>query len=311
MRVALSNQQHPADIFLPGGQYRCMTRTKESDTFDIGGEFTVNRLGYGAMRITGENIIGPPDDEQAARDLLQHAVENGVDFIDTADSYGPGVSERLIGEALDTDTGETHEDIVVATKAGLLRNTSGRWLPHGDPDYIRNQVLASRDRLDVETIDLYQFHRPDPDTPFEASVETFAELKDQGLVDQVGLSNVSVEQLETAREIVDVATVQNQYNIANRNSEAVLEACEEYGIGFIPWYPLASGDLGAVGTALDEIAGKHDATRHQIAIAWLLKHSDVTLPIPGTSSIEHLEENIASGGIELTDEEYARLDETS
>jgi pyridoxine 4-dehydrogenase len=275
--------------------------TNQSDTFDIGGDLTVHRLGYGAMRITGDKIIGPPDDEDAAKDVVRHAVELGVDFIDTADSYGPGVSERLLCEALDPN------DTVVATKAGLLRNTDGEWLPHGDPDYIRNQLLASRDRLGVETIDLYQYHRPDPDTPFEESVQTFAELKDEGLVEHVGLSNVSVDQLETARDTVEIATVQNQYNVANREDEAVLGACEEYGIGFIPWYPLAAGELGDLGETLSEIADAHDATRHQIALAWLLEHSPVTLPIPGTSSRDHLEENVAASSIDLTEEEYNRL----
>jgi len=275
--------------------------TNESDTFDIGGELTVHRLGFGAMRITGPDIIGPPEDGAAARDVVQHAVDLGVDFIDTADSYGPGVSERLLGEALDP------EDAVVATKAGLLRNTDGDWLAHGDPDYIRNQVLCSRDRLGVDTIDLYQFHRPDPDTPFENSVQTFAELKDEGLVEHVGVSNVTVDQLETARDIVEIAAVQNRYNVAYRESAPVLEACEEYDIGFIPWYPLGAGDLGAKADVLDELAEAHDASRRQIALAWLLAHSPVTLPIPGTSSIDHLEANVAASGIDLTDDEVARL----
>jgi pyridoxine 4-dehydrogenase len=278
-----------------------MSITNESSTFDIGGELTVNRLGYGAMRITGEHIIGKPDDEAAARDLVRHAVDIGVDFIDTADSYGPGVSERLLAEAVDP------EDVVIATKAGLLRNREGDWLPHGDPDYIRNQVLVSRDRLGVDTIDLYQFHAPDPDTPFEDSVQAFAELKDEGLVEHVGLSNVSVEELETARDHVEVATVQNQYNVGNREHEDVLSACEEYGIGFIPYFPVGAGEFEDLRDDLQDIAAAHDATRYQIALAWLLEHSDVTLPIPGTSSVDHLEENVAASGIDLTDEEYARL----
>lgn len=278
-----------------------MPVTNESSTFDIGGELTINRLGYGAMRITGEDIIGRPDDEAAARDLVRHAVDIGVDFIDTADSYGPGVSERLLAEAIDS------EDVVIATKAGLLRNREGDWLPHGDPDYIRNQVLVSRDRLGVDTIDLYQFHAPDPDTPFEDSVQAFAELKDEGLVEHVGLSNVSVEELETARDHVEVATVQNQYNVGNREHEAVLSACEEYGIGFIPYFPVGAGEFEDLRDDLQDIAAAHDATRYQIALAWLLAHSDVTLPIPGTSSVDHLEENVAASGIDLTDEEYARL----
>ena len=277
----------------------------ESDTFDIGGELPVHRLGYGAMRLTGEHIIGPPDDEDEARAVLQHADDIGVDFVDTADSYGPGVSERLIGEALDTD----REDLVVATKGGLLRNTDGDWHPHGDPDYLRNAVLCSLDRLRTDQIDLYQFHRPDPDTDFEASVQTLAEFKDEGLVNHVGLSNVTVEQLETARDIVDVATVQNEYNVANREDERVLDACEEHGIGFIPWFPLAAGDLGRKEAVIESVAEAHDATPYQIALAWLLEHSDVTLPIPGTSSIDHLEQNVAASTIDLTADEYTRLTE--
>lgn len=276
----------------------------QSDTFDIGGELTVHRLGFGAMRLCGPDIVGPPEDEDTARDVLRRAADLGVDFVDTADSYGPGVSERLIREAGVTD------EMVVATKAGLLRTQEGDWLSHGDPDYIRNQILVSRDRLGVEAIDLYQFHRPDPDTPFESSVETFAELKDEGLVAHVGLSNVTVEQLETARDIVDVATVQNRYNVANRDNEAVLDACEDAGIGFIPWFPLGAGDLGDRAKVLDDIADEHDATRRQVAIAWLLRRSPVTLPIPGTGSVDHLEENVAASALadELTDGEVARLD---
>ena len=282
-----------------------MAPTNHSDTFEIGGEYRVHRLGYGAMRLTGEDIIGPPADEAAAKDLLKQAIEMGVDFVDTADSYGPGVSERLVGKAIDTD------DVLVATKAGLLRNTDGEWLAHGDPDYIRNQVLVSRDRLGVDSIDLYQFHRPDPDTPFEESVETFAELKDEGLVDHVGLSNVTVEQLETARELVEIATVQNRYNLAHREDEAVLQACESAGIGFIPWYPLAAGALDEVGDELTDVAAAHDATTYQIALAWLLEHADVTLPIPGTSTPAHLEENVAASTIDLSDEEYISLSEAT
>ena len=278
--------------------------TNESATFDIGGDLTVHRLGYGAMRITGEDVIGVPDDEDAAREVVRAAVDSGVDFIDTADSYGPGVSERLIREAI--SPGE-RDDVVVATKAGLLRNTDGDWLRHGDPDYIHNQALVSRDRLGVDSIDLLQYHAPDGDVPFEDSVEAFAELKDDGVVDHVGLSNVGVEELETARDIVDIATVQNEYNVADRHSEHVLEACEEYGIGYMPYFPLAAGDLGDLGETLDDIAAAHDATRYQVALAWLLRHSDVTLPIPGTSSIEHVEQNVAASHIDLSDDEYARL----
>jgi aryl-alcohol dehydrogenase-like predicted oxidoreductase len=276
--------------------------TNESDTFDIGGELTVHRLGFGAMRLTGEDVIGEPDDEAEARAVLERAVDLGVDFIDTADSYGPGVSERLIGEALDTE----REDLVIATKGGLLRNTDADWLAHGDPDYLRNAQLCSRDRLRMDPIDLYQYHRPDPDTPFEDSIHALAEMKDEGLIRHVGVSNVSVEQLDRARDIVDIATVQNQYNVAHRDDEDVLRACEEYGIGFIPWFPLGAGDLGDI-DGIEEIAERHDATPYQIALAWLLGHSDVTLPIPGTSSHDHLEQNVAAGAIELSDEALGRL----
>jgi hypothetical protein len=232
-------------------------------------------------------------------------VSLGVDFIDTADSYGPGVSERLIRDAL----APYPDDLVVATKCGLLRNRDGDWLPHGDPDYLRNAHLCSLDRLGVDSIDLYQFHRPDPDVDFEESVTALAELKDEGVIGHVGLSNVSVEQLETARDIVDVATVQNQFNLTDREDDDVLAACEDYDIGFIPWYPLAAGDLGAKADVLDSVAANHDATEYQVMLAWLLQYSPVTLPIPGTSSVEHLKQNVAASHLELTDDEMARLDE--
>ena len=280
-----------------------MPVTNESDTFEIGGELTVHRLGFGAMRLCGPDVIGPPEDEDGARSVLQRAAELGVDFVDTADSYGPGVSERFIREAGVAD------EMAVATKAGLLRTRESDWIAHGDPDYIRNQVLVSRDRLGVDTIDLYQFHRPDPDTPFEDSVQAFAELKDEGLVRHVGLSNVSVEQLETARDIVDVATVQNRYNPGDMAAADVLAACEEYGIGFIPWFPLGSGNLDEKASVVADIADDHDATQMQVALAWHLQHSPVTLPIPGTSSLAHLEENVAATELELTDGELARLSE--
>ena len=284
------------------------------ETFDIGGDLTVNRLGFGAMRLCGPDIVGPPDDESTARQVLGDAVDLGVDFIDTADSYGPGVSERLIGEtlALDGSVDDGRErvpadDVVVATKAGLLRNADGDWLRHGDPDYVRNQVLASRDRLRVDTIDLYQYHAPDEDVPFEDAVTTFGELKDDGFVEHVGLSNVSVDQLATARDHVNVATVQNQYNVTDRDHEEVLEACEEYDIGFIPYFPVGAGNLDAMSEVVDSIAEAHDATRYQIALAWLLNRSDVTLPIPGTSDPEHLAENVAAADIDLAPDEVTEL----
>jgi len=254
------------------------------------------------MRLCGEGIIGPPENEQDAKEVVQHAVDLGVDFIDTADSYGPGVSERLLRDAVDTG------EVTIATKAGLLRNSEGQWLNHADPDYIRNQVLVSRDRLGVDSIDLYQLHSPDPDTPFESSITAFAELKDDGFIDHVGLSNVSVDQLEAAREHVEIASVQNQYNVLHRDQEDVLQACEDYGIGFIPYFPIAAGSISGI-DAINTVADAHDATVYQIAIAWLLEHSDVMLPIPGTGSLEHLEENVAASTISLSDEEYTRLAE--
>jgi aryl-alcohol dehydrogenase-like predicted oxidoreductase len=271
-----------------------------SDTFSIGGDLAVNRLGFGAMRITGERIIGEPDDPEEARAVLRRAVELGVDFIDTADSYGPGVSERLVGEAVPED------EAVVATKGGLLRNRQGDWLAHGDPDYLRNAALCSLDRLRTDCIDLYQFHRPDPDVPFEESVRALADLKDAGLVEHVGLSNVGVEQLERARDIVEVATVQNQYNVANREHEDVLAACEDAGIGFIPYFPVGAGALED--PAVRSVAEEHDATVYQVALAWLLEHSPVTLPIPGTGSVAHLEENVAAADLELDEAAMAELD---
>jgi aryl-alcohol dehydrogenase-like predicted oxidoreductase len=272
------------------------------DTFDIGGELTVNRLGFGAMRLTGEEIIGPPEDGGEAKDVLERARDLGVDFIDTADSYGPAVSERLIGEVLDP---AEDDDIVVATKGGLWRDDrDGSWPRCGEPGYLRNAILGSLDRLGTETIDLYQFHRPDPDVEYADSVAAFAEFKDEGKVDHVGVSNVSVDQLETARDVVEIATVQNQYNIGDRDSEEVLEYCENHDIGFVPWAPLGSGEL----EGLDEVAGNHDASPYQIGLAWLLQHSPVMLPIPGTSSVEHLEENVAASEISLTDEEIETIE---
>ncbi|NHN41693.1 aldo/keto reductase [Halorubellus sp. JP-L1] len=279
----------------------------QSETFAIGGTDDVHRLGYGAMRITGEDIVGPPADEATATDVLRHATDLGIDFVDTADSYGPGVSERLIREALHP---YDDPDVFVATKGGLLRNRDGEWKPLGDPDYLKNAHLASLDRLGVEKIDLYQHHRPDPDVDVEDSLHALAELQDEGVVEHVGVSNYSVEQLERASDIVDVATVQNRFNLSYREEREVLEWCEANDAGFIPWYPLAAGDLDD-DDAVDEIAGAHDATREQIALAWLLHTSDVTLPIPGTSSKEHLEENVAASQIDLDDDEVERLDDAA
>ncbi len=274
-------------------------------TIELADGLTVNRMGFGAMRLCAEGIVGAPEDQDHARTVARRALEHGVDFVDTADSYGPGVSERLLREA------GVPGDAVVATKAGLLRNTETEWLAHGDPDYLQNQALVSRDRLGVDSIDLLQLHRPDPDTPFADSVHALAELVDEGVVDNVGLSNVTVEQLDRAREIVDIACVQNRYNVGYRDEQPVLDACEAAGIAFLPWYPIAAGDLDDVADPLDAVAARHDATRHQIALAWLLQMSPVTVPIPGTSDLDHLADNVAAAGIELTDDERRRLDEAA
>lgn len=281
-----------------------MSSANRSDTFDIGGELTVHRLGFGAMRITGDNIIGPPDSEADARAVLQRAMDLGVDFIDTADSYGPGTSERLIADTL----APSPEDVVVATKGGLLRNLSGDWIPRGDPEYLHNAVLASLDRLQTDRIDLYQLHRPDPDVPITDSVTELAALQDEGTIGHIGLSNVSVEELAKASDVADIATVQNQYNLGYRADEDVLSVCEERDIGFIPYFPIGAGVLEEKADALEAVAEAHDATIYQIALAWLLQHSPVTLPIPGTSSVAHLEENVAASAIDLTREEMERLE---
>ena len=276
-------------------------------TFALGGDLKVNRLGYGAMRITGEGIWGEPEDPEAAKAVLRRAVELGINLIDTADSYGPDVSERLIGETL----APYPDDLVIATKAGLVRPGPGDWRPNGRPGHIREAIEGSLRRLKLETVDLYQLHRIDPQVPVEESLGTMAELRDEGKVRHVGLSEVSVDELRQAQEIVPISSVQNRYNLTDRGSEAVLEASEADGIAFIPWFPLASGDLSRPGGPVDEIASNHDATPGQIALAWLLRRSPVMLPIPGTSSVEHLEENVAAASIELTEDEYAELSEVS
>lgn len=266
------------------------------------GDATVNRLGFGAMRLTGEARLGPPDDVEEARRVLRLAVELGVDFVDTADSYGPGASERLVGEEL------ADEDVLIATKGGFLRNPDSDWIRHADPDYLVDAVLKSVERLGVERIDLYQLHRPDPDVPLEDSLAALAECQDRGLIRHLGVSGVTVEQFDRAREQVDVVSVQNAYNVADRSEEPVLEACEDAGIAFIPYFPLGAGNVAERAPALAEVAAAHDATPYQVALAWLLQRSPVTLPIPGTSSVAHLEENVAAAAVELTDEEMKRLD---
>ncbi len=272
------------------------------DTFTIGGSLTIRRLGYGAMRITGEGIWGPPADHDAAIAVLKRAVELGVDFIDTADSYGPYVSEDLIAEALHPYTG-----VHIATKAGLTRTGPGEWHPVGRPEYLRQCLEMSLRRLKLDSIPLYQLHRIDPKVPREEQFGLLKELQDEGKVQHVGLSEVSVEEIEAAREIVEVATVQNLYNLANRDAEDVLDHCEAHGIGFIPWFPLAAGELAQPGGPVAEAATRHETTPGAIALAWLLHRSPVILPIPGTGSVAHLEENMAAAGLTLTEEEHAAI----
>ncbi len=273
-------------------------------TFSLGGDLTVNRLGFGAMRITGQGVWGDPKDPEAAKALLRRAVELGVNFIDTADSYGPEVSERLIGEALSPYA----DGVVIATKGGLTRQGPNRWMPVGRPEYLGQQVEMSLRHLKVQRIDLYQLHRIDPKVPVEESLGVLGRLQKQGKIRHIGLSEVSVEQLKQAQQTVKIVSVQNEYNIGNRKSEDVLKFCEENSIGFIPWFPVAAGDLAKPGGVLDEVAQRHEATVAQLALAWLLHRSPVMLPIPGTSSIEHLEENVAAGDLELTDEEWAEIE---
>jgi pyridoxine 4-dehydrogenase len=285
-----------------------MPTAAASGTFTIGGDLEVHRLGFGAMRITGDGIWGPPADHDGAIAVLRRAVELGVDFIDTADSYGPEVSESLIAEALWAD-GSYPEGLVIATKGGLERTGPNQWPRNGHPDHLRAACEGSLRRLRVDRIDLYQLHSPDPRIPYEESVGAMKELQDEGKVRHVGISNVDLEQLETARSLVEVVTVQNRYSLGDRAHEDVLRRCEELGIGFIPWYPLGAGDLGRVGRRLERLARAHGATPFQIALAWLLRVAPNVLPIPGTKSIEHLDENVAAAEIELSADEIEALSE--
>jgi aryl-alcohol dehydrogenase-like predicted oxidoreductase len=272
-------------------------------TFTIGGDMQVRRLGFGAMRITGKGIWGPPDDPEECKRLLRRVVELGVNLIDTADSYGPDVSENLIAEALHPYP----EGLVIATKGGLRRTGPGQWPRDARPERLKECCEGSLRRLRVDRIDLYQLHSPDPKVPLEDSIGALAELQREGKIRHIGVSNVSVEELERARALVDVVTVQNRYSLVERDSEDVLDECERLGIGFIPWFPLATGDLARPGGPLDELASAHDATPSQLALAWLLARSPVMLPIPGTASVEHLEENVAAADLELDPAELASL----
>lgn len=272
-------------------------------TIALGGDLSVRRMGYGAMRLAGPDIIGPPPDRAAAIAILRRAVELGVDLIDTADAYGPHHNETLIAEALRPYP----SGLVIATKGGLVRDGSA-WNPNGHPDHLRRACDASLERLGLDTIDLYQFHRPDPSVPFEESVGVLAELRDAGKIRLIGLSNVTVDQLRIAQGITPIASVQNRYNLRDRSSEGVLGACEADGIAFIPYFPLEGFGYTKGTPALEEIAGDHGATPAGVALAWLLARSPAMLPIPGTSSLAHLEENIAGAFLELAPHEIERLD---
>lgn len=274
-----------------------------SGTFRLGGDVEVHRLGFGAMRITGDGIWGDPDDPDEARRVLERLPELGVDLIDTADAYGPFVSEDLLREAL-----HPFEGLTIATKGGLVRHGPGIWKRVGRPEYLRQCVLMSLRRLGVDRIDLWQLHRIDPDVPRDEQFDLLRALRDEGLVRHVGLSEVTVEEIEAARRWVPIASVQNRFNLVDRASEDVLEHCEQHGIGFLPWYPLAAGDLAEPGGPVDELAGRVGATHAQVALAWLLRRSPVMLPIPGTSRVRHLEQNVAAAGLELDDDDVAALD---
>jgi pyridoxine 4-dehydrogenase len=278
-----------------------------TSTFTIAGDLEVRRVGFGAMRITGDGIWGPPDDPDECKRVLRRVVELGVNLIDTADSYGPEVSENLIAEALHPYP----EGLVIATKGGLRRTGPGQWPRDAHPDRLKECCEGSLRRLKLDRIDLYQLHAPDPKVPLEDSLGALKELQDEGKIRHIGVSNVSVEELERSRALVDVVTVQNRYNLADRATEEPIEACTAAGIGFIPWFPLAVGDLARPGGPLDELARTHDATPGQLAIAWLLARSPVMLPIPGTASVEHLEENVAAADLQLEPAELERLAEAA
>jgi len=276
-------------------------------TFKIGNDFEVNRLGFGAMRLTGKGIWGEPHDPEEARRVLKRALELGVNFIDTADSYGPDVSERLIGETLSPFP----KGLVVATKGGLTRQGPDRWSPDGRPDYLAKEVEKSLRLLKTEVIDLWQLHRIDPKVPLEQSLEPIVKLKQQGKIRHIGLSEVKPVDIDRARKIVEIVSVQNQYNVSDRQHEDVLEYCERHNIAFIPWFPVAAGKLARPGGKLDEIAKRHGATVAQLSIAWLLHRSPVMLPIPGTSSVAHLEENLKATQLALSKVEMEEIEKAA
>lgn len=271
-------------------------------TIEIGGDLTVNRFGFGAMRLTGEGIWGEPADREECQRVLRRVIDLGINFIDTADSYGPEVSERLIGETLYPYP----NDLVIATKAGLTRPGPGQWVPNGRPEYLRKQVEGSLRRLRVDELDILQLHRPDPKVPLEESIGALVELKDQGKIRHIGLSNVSVDQLKQAEKLTPIVSVQNRYNLFDRDSEPMLEQCSLEELAFIPWRPVGGGELGE--RVVEEIGKRYQATPMQVGLAWLLSHSPVMLPIAGTSKVSHLEENLAAVGLEIAPADLAELD---
>jgi len=277
---------------------------KLGGSFTLGGDLAVNRLGFGAMRITGEGVWGEPKDANTAKKVLQRAVELGVNFIDTADSYGPEVSERLIGEAL----APYAPGVVIATKAGLTRQGPNKWLPVGRPEYLVQQVEMSLRRLKLERIDLWQLHRIDAKVPVEESLGAIKKLQAEGKIRHVGLSEVTPAEIDRARKTVEIVSVQNRYNIGDRAHEDVVDYCTKHNIAFIPWFPVAAGKLAQPGGKLDAVAKKHGATVSQLSLAWLLRRSPVMLPIPGTSSVAHLEENVAAVEVDLSDGEWQEIE---
>ncbi|GAA4681013.1 aldo/keto reductase [Frondihabitans cladoniiphilus] len=276
---------------------------QSAGTFALGGDLTINRLGYGTMQLTGDGVWGPPDDQDGAIAVLKRAIELGVNFFDTADSYGPAVAEPLIAKALKPYP----DDLVIATKAGLTRSGPNVWPPVGRPEYLRQQTEMSLRWLGVERIDLMQLHRVDEKVPLEDQVGEFKKLQDEGKIRHIGLSEVSVDQLKQAQKVAEIVSVQNLYNLTNRSSEELVDYATEQGIAFIPWFPLATGGLTGADSPLTELAEKKNATPAQLALAWLLKRSPVMLPIPGTKSVAHLEDNLLGAGIELSDAEFDEL----
>jgi aryl-alcohol dehydrogenase-like predicted oxidoreductase len=286
------------------GTYRPAER---SGTFEIGGDIPVHRLGFGSMRLTGEGIWGEPRDRDEALAVLRRAIDLGITLIDTADSYGPYVAERLIAEALYPYPPE----LLIATKAGLVRSGPDQWTPNGHPDHLRKACEGSLQRLRLERIELYQLHRIDPKVPVDDQLGTMRQLQDEGKIRHVGLSEVTVREIEYARGVLPIATVQNRYNLADRKYEDVLEYCEREQIGFMPWFPLATGNLARPGGPLDRAATRLEATPAQVALAWLLARSPVMLPIPGTSRVKHLEENVHAAELTLTDDERQEIERVS